>query len=313
MIENVQLERSFFNAHADTLHELFVMLGREQEWCDTPEELLPYTQQTWVGYEHGNSAEKDQFSPDQEAAALAVMPRLGLREETRPPTGSYEQVVILAGMMRVNRERAGFTRQLLDVHDIEAERIICLTGKRARDPRDEAQLQVMDLEALATDEWVRDELTKPSGPVWNSGFAAETDLARLAYLESFPRAGLIKSDATAYTFAALGYPDFTLMDCPAVERPTGSTRPTVDSSATEWLNTEAPSENASVLVVAGNPHIPRNDRDIRRVAARQEREDIVFTVCGPAANPEATIQLYLGEIGRLFYMDVQEAAIADAS
>jgi hypothetical protein len=313
-----QSESLFFDDNEDTLYDLFTALGREDKWCDNPEALLPYTQAKWVGLDHGNSSEKDQFDPDQEAAAKDVLQRLGLQEQVLPPAGRYEQIVIIGGMMRVNRERIKFMKHLIETHEVQADQIVFWAGQRLRDNRDDAQVSAMDLKALSADEWVQDELSRPTKPGYRSRFATETELARLAYLEHFSHAELSRTNPAtrpslvdgipdrnfaSYTFTANGYPELTLMDCAAVERPAGPARHTTGSCATEWLEEVTLSDKAQVLVVAGNPHILRNIRDIRRATRQNERPDIELTVCGPAANPAASIQLYLGEVGRLLYMD----------
>lgn len=323
-------EQPFFDQHADELHELFVALDREAEWRDSPEELLPYTQELWVGQDHGNGAEKDQFEPGQEAAAMAVMQRLGFSREILPQPGDYEQIVIVGGLMRVNRERLAFARQLLETRDVETSRLVFWAGQRLRDARDDAQLDDMDIAGLSADGWVRGELAKDGTADWRGRFATETELARLAYLESFGpvqavmgRAadaadggrteGVPDRQVSSYTFLAPDRPRFKLMNCAAVERTGGSPRHTTRSCAAEWLEETPPSDGARVLVVAGNPHGLRNLRDIRSVARSAGRPDVDLSVCGPAADPDASIQLYLGEIGRLLYMDAADAEAGQES
>jgi hypothetical protein len=324
MTGKMTIEAPFFDAHTDTLHELFVVLGREEEWCDDPKDLLPYTQAKWVGSEHGDSVEKDQFTPDQEEGAKILMPRLGLQQEVPPPPGSYDQIIVGGGFMRANRERIQFTKQLLDEGVLDARRIIFWAGQRCREQRDEANLETMDLAGISENSWVAAELSKSSGFGWGDGFATETQLARLAYLEHFPDAELGNTTLAvtrpavpavdvpprkfaSYTFAAEGYPGFTIMNCAAARRPKGSPRPTIASCVAEWLQDMAPPPGASVLVVAGNPHTLRHGQDLRRVSDAHERSDIHYSLCGPAAHPAASLQLYLGEIGRLLYMDVRAA------
>jgi hypothetical protein len=312
---------SFFETHTPTLHELFVGLGREAEWRDNPQDLLPYVVPSWLGREHGNSAEKDQFTEEQEAAAKALMRSLGLQEEVVPLADRYEQAIIGGGMMRVNRQRIAFMKELLETGGVETEHIIFWAGQRLRDARDDAQLQIMDLETLATDAWVREQLARPEEPGWSNRFATETGLARLAYLESFGHAklrrittemqltsaasGIPRPGAARYSFTADGYPGFVLMNGKAVARKSGPPRPTTKSCAEEWLEKIAPSPGAQILIVAGNPHTLRAKRDIQQIARQNGRADINFTVCGPAANPEASIQLYLGEIGALLSQDAR--------
>ncbi|HEY5442549.1 MAG TPA: hypothetical protein VIJ68_03355 [Candidatus Saccharimonadales bacterium] len=305
-------EELFFDTHRDDLYELFVALDRERQWADGPAELLPYTQAKWVGREHGNSVEKDQFTSESEEAAQEIFTRIGLRGEVLPPKDSYEQAVIIGGMMRVNRERTGFTKQLLDEGRIKTKQIVFWAGQRARERRDDAEVSKMDMAALSANAWVRDELSLSSVPGKES-FATETHLTRLAYLEAFGPQAVLKAtslrteqgEAASYTLKTDDYPDFVLMNCQAVVRARGPARHTTVSCAAEWLETVAPRVASKVLLVAGNPHTLRNARDIQAVIRHQDRADIDLSVCGPAAAPNASIQLFLGEIGRLLYTDVQ--------
>lgn len=313
-------ENLFFDTHCDGLHELFVALDRERQWAESPVELLSYTQAKWVGREHGNSSEKDQFTPEHEEAAKEVLASMGLCDEVLPPQGVYEQAVIVGGMMRVNRERASFTKQLIDNGQIKAKQIVFWAGQRRREQRDDPEVGMIDMAALSINPWVGNELSLFSTSD-KSGFATETQLARLAYLEAFgPQANLKainnsteeavvantpEPEVASYTLETNGYPDFVLMNCRAVTRATGPPRHTTVSCATEWLQTVAPQGASKVLLVAGNPHTLRNARDVQGVIRHQDRDDIKLNVCGPAAAPQASIQLFLGEIGRLLYMDAQ--------
>lgn len=321
-------EQTFFDAHTDTLRELFSALGRADEWRDSPEELLPYTQSKWVGEDHGNSGEKDQFTPEQELAAMEIMDDLGLRREAMPAPGSYEQVVIVGGLMRVNRERMLFTERLIETGVVETDRVVFWAGQRLRDPRDDQQVNMVNLAGLAGNGWIRRELAKPNGQGWENGFATETELARLAFLERFPKAELVDVDsslqtsvaggvpdraAASYTFANEDFPDFVLMNCAAVERAQGPPRHTTTSCAAEWLQTFSPEPATNVLVVSGNPHILRSGHDIRGSLTDSGLADVELGVCGPAASPNASLQLYLGEIGRLLYIDAAQSEISTSA
>ena len=313
---------SFYYEYQTELHKLFVALGREHEWRGSPGELQDYTQPRWVGVEHGNSDEKDQFTPDQEEAAQPILRDLGLVDEVLPRIGKYDQIAVVGGMMRVNRERLQFIKNLLDKGNTRTNQLVFWGGERSRDDRDDAEITKMDIPSLASDRWVNSQLANGNHADPYLGFPTETELGRVAFVETFGvnswhtaselriKAGG-KSAAPVYQVASntfsIGhnnYPEFVLMNCPAVDR--GDDRPprhTTVSSAEEWLATQAPPEDARVLVVAGNPHIHRNLRDIQNVLKAKDRQEVKLEICGPPASPNASIQLYLGEIGRLLYMD----------
>lgn len=324
------VEDSFFDAYTDDLYALFVALDREHEWRDNPKGMLPYTQAKWVGVEHGASTEKDRFDHDQEAAALELMPQLDLAQEIRPEAGNYEQIILAGGMTRVLRERTEFMKCMLANDGIvSADEVVFWTGQRLRDARDDARIDLIDMGRLADlDAWVSGELAKPTEHGWQSQFATENEISRLVYVEAFgpaephsvtvpnraritPIEGVPARDVTSYTFKSDSYPDVTIMNCAAVQRSAGQPRPTTESCAVEWLEDHAPGPDAQVLLIAGNPHMLRTLRMVRGTLVEGGRADLSLSVCGPAADTEASVQLYLGEIGRLIYMDA-EAEVNDS-
>jgi hypothetical protein len=318
--ELINGEALFFDVYKSELETLFQALGRSQEWRDNPVDLLPYTQPNWVGKEHGNSVEKDQFSEEQCAAAARMFPKLGMSQEFLPAAGSFEQVIIVGGMMRVNRERMQFTHALLESGRIATDKVVFWAGQRLREERDDQHVAHVDMSQLGNNLWVKQQLARSdAGSPWLRSFATETELAQLAYLEHHPEAHLNHSQigfapriatvpqrTVAYqTFSADASPDFTLMHCAAVapERPGAPVRHTSASCAREWLQSVAPEGPANVLMVSGNPHTLRNARELTSIIHEAGRDDLKVSVCGPAASPKATTQLILGESARLLYMD----------
>jgi hypothetical protein len=323
MVEAREEHPQFFDSHQEALKGLFVALGREHEWHPTPKGILDYTQKRWVGVEHGNSAEKDQFTDEQIAAAQPYLRDLGLVEAAMPSAGFYEEVVIIGGMTRVNRERMGFVKDLIDDGTIKTERIVFWAGQRLRDKRDDPHLAAVDRKKVGADPWAATQYELPVTYDWTGQFATETDSARLAYLEQYPKAKLIEmipADnsqvvpgvparlASQYVFEAPDAPEFRLMNAAAVARAKGTARHTTASCAMEYLADVASTGLESVLFVSGNPHIGRNGRELRDIF-KIYRPDLMIDICGPAANPQASIQLMLGEPGREIHMDVQAKSL----
>jgi hypothetical protein len=318
-----QNTQPFFDAHKETLQKLFQVLDREHEWTGDLDGIIDYTQQKWVGNEHGASQEKDSFEPYQESSARELFPHLGLAQEIVPPKGEYEQVHIIGGFMRVNRERIGFVKRLLETQHVLSENIVFWAGQRMRDSRDDKFINLDAITAGAEGEqWIQTELAKSEEHSWKGRFATETELARLALLEHYPSAslrGMVKDmdpktatgvpghSIRAYLYDIQGA-EFTVLNARAVDRK-GGPRHTTASCAEEWLNITPPSLGAKVLLISGNPHTKRTDQDVREILNQRARCDIEMTSCGPAANPNATTQLYLGEIGRLLHNDLKVKAL----
>jgi hypothetical protein len=306
----INTNAEFMATQADNLESLFSALGRQHEWTDDLDELVDYTQIKWVGSEHGNTADKDQFSPEQEGQALEVLASMGFKHEILPEAGNYEQIVVVGGLMRVNRQRLDFLKKQLQSGLVNTDKVVFWAGQRPRDQREDAELRAVDLKVLSHHDWIRQEAVKPVQPGASSRFASETDLARLAYLEQFPEASLQASDIpNLNNYSVQNFPNFSLLDAPKVSRPQGPSRHTTASCTSQWLDLMPPQAEAKILLIAGNPHSQRSLKEVEQAAANVERSDIEFKVSGPAANPKASVQLYLGEVGRLLYMDAQSSSL----
>lgn len=120
---------SFFEQYRDELKMLFTALGKEEYWSDDPREVVSKIQ-NWIGGEHGNSAEKDQFTDEQVAAAMPILDAMRFTGEARPQAGDeIDDVLVIAGTTTANYRR---TKLVLDALDdgMSAKRVFITAGQR---------------------------------------------------------------------------------------------------------------------------------------------------------------------------------------
>jgi hypothetical protein len=221
--------------------------------------------------------------------------------------------------MRLNLERWQFVKGLLDSDQMSANQIIFWAGQRNRYPKEGTDADLLDPvgryagSVVDHNRWVQKQL-ETTNP-----FGTETEMARLAMLKTFGGtvifrharidmesrgAGVQKTrDILDVAFSVEGYPDMSLLNARAVDRPQGLARHTTASCVTEWLQSYNVEENARVLFVTGNPHTERTGAEATQILAETGRGDISLDPVGPAAHEAASLQLILGEVGRLLYRD----------
>lgn len=129
-------EKRFFESYRTELHDLFVALDREDRWSDNPRNMLSYMRSGWIGAEHGNSTEKDQFTPEQVAAATPILESMGFAKELLPEPGSvFDQTIVVGGTMTANYRRAKLVKGANEQGtDLGTE--IWMVGQRPRESRD---------------------------------------------------------------------------------------------------------------------------------------------------------------------------------
>lgn len=103
---DVIVNAHFYEPFKKDIHELFTVLGREEFWSDDPRDVIEFTQPAWAGVEHGDSAEKDKYTPEQEAAAKPILERMGLLGELPIDiTKDYSQSVVVSGTTAADLRR----------------------------------------------------------------------------------------------------------------------------------------------------------------------------------------------------------------
>lgn len=333
-------EARFFEPYKNDIHDLFVALGRENEWSEDPADMLSYLRRGWIGSEHGNATTKDQFSEEEVAAAMPILERMNLTTELLPePDETFDQTIVVAGTTTANYRRFQLTKQAREQGATLGEEI-WLVGQRpreARDGKDEALLQPEGQYAgfdYSDNPWAAHakKMIEASGPDGDPWKFTETETARVALLKVIDGTltphridlNLVKADGkphgnhtpvegapaqemTDYYYTTEDGHEIIIMDAPAVERKNGDTvidpRHTTTSATREWLERHPPAHGAKVLYVTGNPHSLRTTQDTYKMLVDMGREDIELVVAGttPAAN--SPIQTYLGEVARLIDND----------
>jgi hypothetical protein len=185
----------FFEPYKKELYELFRTLGKEKEWSENPRNLLQYMRTRWIGGEHGNSAGKDQFTPEEIAAASPLLEQLGLLNELLPPKGMHSvDVLIVGGTTVANYRRLKFVLDLLRDHHLTTDKITLLAGQRPREARDGTNEELLATGGrfagndIRQNTWVR-QMQKAREAFW---FPDETALWRVVVMKALPRGEKMK-------------------------------------------------------------------------------------------------------------------------
>ncbi len=193
----------FFEPYKEELHELVGVLYGDNsdglQWSDDPRDMLAYIRARWIGIEHGNDAAKDQFTPEQYAAAMPLFARLGLAAEMLPPAGThFDDVIVLGGTTQANYRREAIAHKSIGELGITTERITLWFGQRLRFDRDGTKQDILSTlgrfagNFIAKNPWVRRQLQTKRWEIgegddpWEALFADETALGRAAMLKQIP-------------------------------------------------------------------------------------------------------------------------------
>jgi hypothetical protein len=180
-------DADFFKPYQEELHELFVALGRAEFWSDDPERLCEYMEPAWLGGEHGNGKGKDQFTPEQEAAAWPLIHDMGFTRRIPPPAGSVVDDAAMVGATDpTNQVTANEFRVAREVYGVQTPTLRLWTGERFRAEGDgtteEIVARMMQNGGMPApgSAWLQHQLAVARGEiVGETAFATETDLGRL--------------------------------------------------------------------------------------------------------------------------------------
>lgn len=333
----------FFEPYKDELHGLFQALGKEHEWSDNPRDMLEYLRRQWIGDDHGNAVEKDQFSNERIADAMPYLERMGFTKSHTPRSGQYfDQAVIVGGRMTANYRRIELVDELV-AKGAKVDKIIFWLGRRQREKYDGTDEELLNTRGrfagfgIRRNLWVKDLMKRGVFGLRRKAKLTETDLGRIAVLKSIDsklmpyridlsvlnsedgrRADLLdrierlpEEYVTDYFFKTDEGADIILLNASSVDRGIGNdgkprtARHTTESCTIEWLERHNPPKNAKVLYVTGNPHSLRTAQDTYGVLRRYKRDDIELVLAGTGPADNIAIQTYLGEIARLIDNDVK--------
>lgn len=334
-------EAKYFEPYKDELRDLFVALGRQDKWSEDPtnSDFLSYMRSGWIGAEHGNSTEKDQFTEEQMEAAMPILEKLGLTTELLPdPSVEVEQTILVGGTMTANYRRTVLIQKAID-DGMNVGEVLCWYGQRPRESRDGKNADLAGTTGAyaghdtSDNPWYKAHVAEAleSDDPWA---LTETDFGRIA-LNKVTGGNLQPHKITLPLIEANGEPtgimqahrkegeevphrevldyhfatdegfEVVLVNNAAADRRDRPSRHTTKSSTVEWLERYAPSHGAKVMYVTGNPHSVRTAQDTYKILNELGRGDIELIVAGtgPAAN--SPIQSYLGEVARLIDNDVK--------
>lgn len=314
----------FFAPYKKELQALFEVLGKQDEWSDDPRQMLGYLRARWIGREHGNSSQKDQFSEAQRTAAMPYFEMLGLTSEDLPDiTNSHlDQMIIMGGLNPINYRRLSFGLELLRNSSATVDTIVFCLGERPRYPGDGSSEDILGINGhnpggdVRENPWVKELFAQGAfadSPSYNLN---ETDMGRITMLRLLGNSLMpyrVEKDTVNptrqvkdYYFKTSSGQEIVLVNGAAVYRGNNRVqRPTSKSCSIEWLERHAPKNHAKVLYVADNPSLIRMTMDTYSVLRDAGREDIELIPAGPAPFKTQHIHTYLGEIARLIDKDVR--------
>lgn len=139
-------EAHFFKPYKEELKELFAAINRPDEWSDDITEVLDYVREGWIGGEHGNSDTKDQFTPEEVAAAMPILEKIGFAGELLPDSKAvYSQTAVVGGTMGANYRRRQLTTAARQ-QGTELGTEIWLVGQRPRVKLDGSGEELLSIE-----------------------------------------------------------------------------------------------------------------------------------------------------------------------
>ena len=177
----------FFGPYENELHDLFVALDREDRWTDDQEALCSYMEQAWLGGEHGNSPDKDQFRPAQEQAGWRVIAAVGFTRRILPEAGvTVDAAVMIGATDPTNQVTAREFRYVREVLGIQVPSLCVFTGEnRARMGADGSVMEIVDRllqnggMPQPGSRWLQEQLALARGEKVGLPFKNELALARL--------------------------------------------------------------------------------------------------------------------------------------
>lgn len=184
----------FLETARHDVQELLHALGRDEHWSDDPHMLTKYMLPAWLGREHGASAEKDQFTPEQRARAWRILNNKGLlRRIILPDHGLVvDDTVMVGGVTPTNFYRQTEFHRAVDEQGLQASSLKLWLGERPRQDRDGTLAMLLDPRwpkpgnDIADNPWVRREAVTrdwDDSDHWAAAFATETEVGRATMLK----------------------------------------------------------------------------------------------------------------------------------
>ncbi len=302
---------TFFERNRENLRELFDLYDLPDAM--TIEEAVEFTQ-PWAQGDHFTPKQQVEINDEIYAKSRKLYETMGLVQEKMPPSGVYDEIIVLGALQRANNVRTEFTSELLlhsDVSLSENALVSLWGGQRPLVQAKEAQFTRDQIAVLQHASHLPQRLQKIAN-IDDISRLTEADLLLLSThslfgsLEQAENSITTKKDLDSSRFERYQSGDLTveLMDAPPVDRPQGKPRHTTESCAEEWLEHRQPEYGSRVLFISSNPYIQRTNRAFERVIANNGRNDIEVISAGPGAYLDASNHVFLGEIARNLYEDL---------
>lgn len=314
---NIVGELPFHVAKRSELVHLFSVL----RLGEAPKELVGLVEQTqpWVRGDHSRPEYKHNITESQVKELFGIFPNFGLTDRVDFPAERLEQIVVLGAIHHGNNRRAYHLKQNLD-HGTTTGRIVLLGGERLMYPEVERPEVDANIEGIIrrgeADRWLEQLSRLPNERI------DETHLIRLAVAAQIGplvvrqlhiRTGpvneghrpILRYELTSDA-PPLDATPITLLHTQAVDRPNGKKRHTTEACIRDWLYTfpDIP-HRAKVGFIGAQPHLRRMVRSAQRMLIDNDRGDIQLVMGGPEVSPETRYHIYLGEIARSLYEDLQ--------
>ncbi len=301
--------QDYFVDAKQPLNDLLNIVGLEQvSDAKTAYEAFSH----WAQGDHARPHNPLRLDGTRATQAHELYDKLGMVSERPLPTGDYDEVIVLGGIHQSNKRRVDYLARQLESKNIQLRaggRIVVWAGERAMFPEKEADLVARDI----------DTLKQKNAAAWaeNAQDYSETIMARLALSTeaklgnvALKRLHLRLNDSNPLSYYEfLGEYPLMLLHTKADERSLGAPRHSTETCTVDWLKTFQPRQDARVAFISSNPFIDRTARVVRRALSEQGREDITILAGGPAVIPETEDSVFLGEIARNLYEDIQAKSV----
>jgi hypothetical protein len=324
----------YFEPRQEQIKELVHALDRDDMWSDDPVMFLKYALPAWLGGEHGASADKDQFTAAQRAAAWPIINEMGmLRRVIAPEQGMVlDDVVVVGGTTPANYVRQREVHRAIDESGLTVPGMKLWMGQRTRQPRDGSLEQLLNPDGpfpgndISRNPWVMRTLEEngwANPDLWHAAFGTETTLGRatmlkllsggellmphridyadtrglqpLVYYDKGVRKEVPVRDVLDYHFRSDAGLDVVLMNAAAEPRELGIPRHTTARCTREWLDRYPPADGAVVGYATTNPHTTRTAMVTRQMLRDADRDDISLVPLGGEMIGASTIYVDLGE------------------
>ena len=321
---------TFYSRNTNQLKTLFGNLGAAWDAHD-PAANAKTAQALWLGPEHTKIVAS--YPDGLLETQLPLFEQMGLIGATLPEPGTVVgQTCIIGGTTNANVKRWQLIKQM-EADGCQLGEVIGWFGQRLREARDGSVTDILGRlyraggVELLNHPWVQEQLALDDDELdpWQRPFATEYEIGIMTALLIFGsdlEFSWMMGDTNQATVT--GAPrryelysiwilpngrELTMLNARAQERimdgRPAEPRHTTASCTKESLGLFPPSDNASVMVISGNPHTERTIWDTWNVMTNAGRDDLSIVVVGTVeAQTPALPKTCLGEIARMLKNEI---------